>query len=201
MKFHPFVSERDGWSTLQREPQYADPYVLINRVVVATPSRPSGVPWTVAHRKAASVVIPRLEDGRFLMIRQERIPILDRLWEFPAGQIDSAPHAPEALEALAVETALRELREESGHRLAPGARLIPLGHFFASAGFTDEVSFLFLATAVAPDPEGTAFDDGEAILECRAFSPDELRHLIASGEIRDANSLAAFARLSARGDL
>jgi hypothetical protein len=35
--------------------------------------------------------------------------------------------------------------------------------------------------------------------DCRAFSQAELRALIASGKIRDANTLAAFARLVAMG--
>jgi hypothetical protein len=46
---------------------------------------------------------------------------------------------------------------------------------------------------------GPELDEHEAITECRAFTGEELRAMIASGEIRDANTLAAFARLVAMG--
>jgi len=91
------------------------------------------------------------------------------------------------------------LREESGHELAPGGELIPLGHFFPSAGFTDEHSHLLLARPVVPSPHGSKHDENEAITDCRAFAPEEFRAMIARGEIRDANTLAAFARLVALG--
>jgi hypothetical protein len=54
---------------------------------------------------------------------------------------------------------------------------------------------------VLPSPDGAAHDDAEAIAECRAFSPEELRGAIASGEIRDANTLCLFARMTAVGML
>ena len=134
------------------------------------------------------------EDGRLLLVRQERVPIRATIWEFPAGQIDD--HAePEAIRA----TALRELREEAGYELANDGELVPMGYFFPSAGFTDEHSHLFLARPVIAHPQGTEHDASEAITECRGFTPVEIRQMIASGEIRDANTLSAFARLTAMG--
>ena len=122
------------------------------------------------------------------------MPIRATIWEFPAGQIDDASEF-EAIRA----TAIRELREESGYELAPDGMLISLGHFFPSAGFTDEHSHLVLARPVVPSPLGPAHDPGEAITECCAFSQARLRAMIASGEICDANTLSAFARLVAMG--
>jgi len=148
----------------------------------------------VAHRKGAVVIAPMTREGEFLLVRQERVPIRATIWEFPAGQIDDASE-PEAVRA----TAIRELREESGYELAPDGELIPLGYFFPSAGFTDEHSHLVLARTVVPSPLGHAHDPGEAITECRAFSQAQLRAMIASGEIRDANTLSAFARMVAMG--
>jgi hypothetical protein len=54
---------------------------------------------------------------------------------------------------------------------------------------------------VVPRAEGHAHDDGEAILECRAFTVDELREMIARNEICDANTMSLFARLLATGNL
>ena len=63
----------------------------------------------VARRHTAAVVAPRTVDGRFILIRQERIAVRRVLWEFPAGQVDG-----EINETTIYETALRELGEEAG---------------------------------------------------------------------------------------
>jgi ADP-ribose pyrophosphatase len=194
MRFHEFIRDIDGWQTLQTEPLFANPYLRVDRVTVTSPTRSKPFPWTVCHRKGAVVVAPMTADGKLLLVRQERVPIRATIWEFPAGQIDD--HAePEAIRA----TALRELREEAGYGLAEGGELVPLGHFFPSAGFTDEHSHLFLARPVIEHPEGTDLDAGEAITECRGFTISEIQDMIATGEIRDANTLSAYARLSAMG--
>ena len=122
------------------------------------------------------------------------MPIRATIWEFPAGQIDDNEE-PDAIRA----TGLRELREEAGLALAPGGELVSLGYYFPSAGFTDEHSHLLLARPVEPSPHGQQLDHNEAITECRTFSHETLRAMIASGEVRDANTLAAYARLVALG--
>ena len=48
---------------------------------------------------------------------------------------------------------------------------------------------------------GAQHDDTEAIIDCREFSADVLREMIAEGEIRDANTLGIWARLVARGEI
>lgn len=192
MRFHEFIRDTGGWQTQQTEQLFANPYLRVDRVTVTSPTRPKPFQWTVCHRKAAVVIVPMTADGKLILVRQERVPIRTTIWEFPAGQIDD--HAePEAIRA----TALRELREEAGYELAKDGDLIPLGHFFPSSGFTDEHSHLFLARPVIEHPGGTEHDVGEAITECRGFTPLELRQMIATNEIRDANTLAAFARLVA----
>ena len=194
MAFHNFIRDEDGWQTHANEPLFANPYLSVQRVTVSSPTRSTPFTWTVTHRKAAVVVAPVTASGEFLLVRQERVSIRATIWEFPAGQIDD--HAePDAIRA----TGLRELREESGHELAPGGELISLGHFFPSAGFTDEHSHLLLARPVVPSPLGHEHDESEAITECRAFPPVEFRAMIARGEIRDANTLSAFARMVALG--
>jgi ADP-ribose pyrophosphatase len=194
MPFHDFIRDAEGWRTHASEPLFDNPHLSVHRVTVSSPTRAEPFQWLVCHRKSAVVIAPQTEDGRFLLVRQERVPIRATIWEFPAGQIED--HAePEAIRA----TAARELREEAGYELAPGGEFIALGHFFPSCGFTDEHSHLFLARPVIPHPAGTELDENEAITESRAFTAAELRAMIASGEIRDANTLAAFARLVAMG--
>jgi len=198
MRFHNLNQNNPGWRTLEDNVAFANPFAEVHIVKVSSPMRPEGATWTVVHRKGACLIAPITAEGNLLLVRQERIPIRSAIWEFPAGQIDQTG---DASEALIRETALRELREESGYELAPGGELIPLGLFYSSPGVMDEHTYLFVARPVVPSPNGTEHEAAEAIAECRAFTPAELRQMIASGEIRDANSLAAFARMTAKGVL
>jgi 8-oxo-dGTP pyrophosphatase MutT (NUDIX family) len=165
---------------------------------VQTPTRPKPRPWTIVHRKAAVIIAPLRRDGKFLLVQQERVPIRSAIWEIPAGQIDDNVEPDQKNIAAA---ALRELREETRHELASDGELIPLGHYFSSPGFTDEHGYFFLARPVEPCARHAADDDAESILDCRAFTVEELRRMIAQNEIRDANTLSICARLSARGFL
>ena len=193
-RFHRFIQSTDGWSVVAGEMQFANPYVEVHRATVTSPTRPEPFTWTVVHRKGAVVVAPMTADGRFILVRQERVPIRATIWEFPAGQIDDTAD-PDAIRA----TGLRELTEEAGYELAPGGELISLGHYFPSCGFTDEHSHLLLARPVVPAAGGAKPDAAESITECRAFSLEEIRAMIASGEICDANTLVAYARMVAMG--
>ena len=162
---------------------------------VQTPSSPQARVWTTVRRKAAVVIAPVTKEGEILLIKEERIPIRAVIWSMPAGQIDSAVEPDEA----AIETvALRELHEETGYDLAPGGKLIPLGYFFTSPGLTDEHCYLFLARPVQLADLHNR-EEGEAILDCRAVTTDQLSRMIAQNEIRDSNTLAICARLAARG--
>ena len=192
MTFHRFIKDEAGWQTQCDETLFANPYLEIHRPTVTSPTRAEPFTWTVCHRKSAVVVAPITAEGRLLLVRQERVPIRATIWEFPAGQIDDHEE-PDAIRA----TGLRELREEAGHDLAPGGEVRSLGHFFPSCGFTDEHSHLLVARPVIPHVEGRAPDEHEAITACRAFTIAELQAMIAGGEVRDANTLAAFARLVA----
>ncbi len=194
MPFHHFITDSSGWRTLADETLFTNPYLEVHRPTVTSPTRAEPFQWTVTHRKGAVVIAPMTADGRLVLVRQERVAIRATIWEFPAGQIDDNEE-PDAIRA----TGLRELREESGYELAAGGEILSLGHFFPSAGFTDEHSHLLLARPVVLSAQGPAHDDSEAITECRAFTREEFRAMIASGEIRDANTLAAFARLVAMG--
>jgi hypothetical protein len=58
--------------------------------------------------------------------------------------------------------------------------------------------YFFLARPVRSCAEGPDRDEGESILDCRGFSNEEIRRMIADNEIRDANTLGICATLAAR---
>jgi ADP-ribose pyrophosphatase len=192
--------KQDGWKTIWSERHFANAHLEVVTDDLQTPMRSQPRTWTIVHRKAAVVIAPITDDGKIVLIRQERIPIRQAIWEMPSGQIDTVAgigHPGRPTETIE-QGALRELREEAGYELAEAGSLIPLGHYFSSPGFTDERGYFFLARPVVPVP-GYIRDESEAIVDCRAFSVAEIRRMIADNEIRDGNTLGICSRLAARG--
>ena len=184
-----------NWKTISSERHFADRNLEVVTDRVQTPAHPDPRAWTIVHRKAAVVVAPMTNEEKIILIRQERIPIGQAIWEIPSGQIDD--HSAD--EDKIRDTALRELREETGYELDLNGELISLGYFFSSPGFTDERGYFFLARPVQPCAEGPDGDEGETILDCRGFTSEEVRRMIADNEIRDANTLGICTMLAARG--
>jgi ADP-ribose pyrophosphatase len=183
------------WKTISSERHFADRNLEVVTDRVQTPARPDPRAWTIVHRKPAVVVAPMTSDEKIILIRQERIPIEQAIWEMPSGQIDDRSSDPQNIKHVA----LRELREETGYELAANGELISLGYFFSSPGFTDERGYFFLARPVKPWAEGPHREEGESILDCSGFTGEEIRRMIADNQIRDANTLGICATLAARG--
>jgi ADP-ribose pyrophosphatase len=189
------VNNPDDWQILEINSLFKNPHVEVLHERVILPGEVRIRDWTVVRRKQAVVIAPLTSQGNFILVHQARIPVRKILWEFPAGQIDDSLE-PEM--ELIRQTALREMTEESGYSLAPGGELTYLGHYYSSQGFCDETPHLFLARPVQPTGYGNRPEESESIVECREFSLNDLRSMIADSVIQDANTLALFARLSAK---
>lgn len=187
------LTDPASWATLHSEVLARSPWLTVVRERIATPSRPDGVDWFIARRPVAAVVAPRDAEGNYLLIRQERVAVKRETWEFPAGQVEGEVNGENIL-----ATAVRELGEEAA--VVCEAPLVSLGILYSSVGFTDECCHLFLAPGVVPAPDLRDHDEHEAIHEVGKFSPEKLRRAVAEGSIIDSNTLACFARLTARGD-
>ena len=181
-----------GWELVAQDVLLDSPHVRVVRETVRTPSRPDGREWTKVIRKVGVTIAPRLPDGSFVLIREERVPARRDFWQFPAGQVDDES-SPEAIEAAA----RRELREEAG--CEAGKPFVYLGKFFTSPGFTDEHTHQFFANDVTWDRSAAAHDGEEQILEVKSFPAHELRRMVADQIIEDANTLGLYARLEAGG--
>jgi ADP-ribose pyrophosphatase len=189
------VNNPDDWQILEINSLFRNPYLEVFQERIILPGEVRVRDWTVVRRKQAVVVAPVTAEGKFVLIHQARIPVRKMLWEFPAGQIDGSlqPGAE-----MIRETALRELTEETGYSLSTGGELTYLGHYYSSQGFCDETPHLFLARPVQASGFGRRPEESESILECREFSLEDLSSMIADSVIQDANTLALFARLSAK---
>jgi ADP-ribose pyrophosphatase len=179
----------DGHPVESTERLYDSPWVGLRRDHLRLPDGASQE-YHVVEITDAVVVVPRLPDGRLVMIWQHRHPHGETHWEVPAGRIGEGEAADAA--------AHRELMEETGHR---AGRLVPLPGFYPINGISDHWAHAFLALDCErvgePTPEVTEQ------LQVGVFSEDHVRGLLAAGELTDGfTALALFhawQRLAADG--
>lgn len=129
----------------------------------------------------AVVVVPVLEDGRFVLIGQYRYPHGETHWEVPAGRVFAGEDV--------LESAGRELREEAG---AVARELVPLPGFYAINGISDHYAHVFAALGCRLD-HATEHEPSERIV-VRIFTRDEVRALLRTGAIVDAFSSLSLYR-------
>ena len=136
---------------------------------------------TIRHAPCV-VLIPILDDGRVVLIRQYRHSVKRVLWEFPAGSIDPG-EAPEA-------AAMRECEEET--KLAPG-RVERLASMFPAPGYCDEEMLYFRATGLhAPAPDSTHRPDDDEDISVHPTTVAEARAMLARGDIVDLKTAYAL---------
>jgi ADP-ribose pyrophosphatase len=132
----------------------------------------------VDHQPGAAVVA-LTATGHVVLVRQPRPAVgAPALLELPAGLIDPG-EAP-------IETARRELSEETGYR---AGRLEPLTRFYTSPGFTDELIHVFLATELE---RTTAAPDEEEAIELVELPLEAAIELVLDGELSDAKTVAGL---------
>jgi ADP-ribose pyrophosphatase len=132
----------------------------------------------VIHHPGSAVILPLLDDGRVLLVRQFRFAAGQSLWELPAGTRNR--------DETALATARRELAEETGYRAASWGKLID---FYPSPGILDETMTLFLARKIRP---GAASPEGDERIRVEPFARAEWQRMIRSGQIRDAKTLVGL---------
>jgi ADP-ribose pyrophosphatase len=132
----------------------------------------------IVHHRGSAVMMPVDDRKRVLLVRQYRLPAQGFLWELPAGSVDPGEKP--------LQTAKRELKEETGYRAKNWTKLIS---FFPSPGFLTEKMTIFLATGLTP---GEATPMGDERIETRWFTSKEIEAAIDSGKILDAKTMLGY---------
>ena len=175
------MEERGPWKTLKVEERYATPWISVSHHDVIDPSGAPGIYGVVHFRNLAVGIVPLDVEGNTWIVGQYRYPIKEYSWEIPEG--GGKRNVP------AIESAQRELREETGIEALNWTEVLRM-HLSNSA--SDEEAIIYVARGLsfhAPEP------DHNEDLTIRKLPFAELFGMVMRGEVRDSLTVAAVLKV------
>ncbi len=137
--------------------------------------------------RGGALAVPRLPDGRLLMVKAHRY-VPDRWsWEFPGGGIDDG-ESPE-------ECARRELLEETG---LSGGEARNLGSFSSDSGFIAIRHHAVLVSLPEDTESHLKLNSQESIADARFVTEQEAWNMVSNGEIIDGTVITALGLLNVK---
>lgn len=137
------------------------------------------VKWDHIEHKGAAAVIPVLEDGRLVLVRQFRNSVNKYTWEIPAGGLNSK-------EEPTIEAARRELQEETGFTTDKPLEFLLSIH--TTVAFSNEKIDIYVAHDLKG---GLQHLDEDEFVDVAAFTVDQIKEMIYSGKMTDAKTISA----------
>jgi ADP-ribose pyrophosphatase len=154
----------------------------VRRDVVELPDGTRATREYVLHPGAVAIVA-LAADGSVVLERQHRYPMRRDFVEIPAGKLEKGE--------VPLDTAKRELREETGYAAAEWTRL---GVLHNAIGYSDETIEFWLARGLEKGER--SLDAGE-FLEVFSLPLPEAVQKVKDGEITDAKTIAGLIRAAA----
>ena len=135
--------------------------------------------WDFIHHDGAAAVIPFMDDGKILMVKQYRIALDRETLEIPAGKLDDPDEE-------GIVCASRELKEETGYSSDDLEWLLTIR---TTVAFCDERIEVFVARNLIP---GEQHLDEDEFVDVKAYKLEELKEMIFEGKIQDSKTMAAI---------
>ena len=136
--------------------------------------------WDYIDHRGAAAVVPVLDDGRLLMVRQYRDALDRETIEIPAGGLNG-------WDEPTINAAARELEEETGYRSDNLTKLVSV---VTAVAFCNEVVDVYLATGLVKTSQHL---DEDEFIDVEKYTLDELKDMIFAGTIQVfIPSLGAF---------
>ena len=178
------------WRRGSERTAFENPWLAVREYDAVAPTGKPATYGAIHFKNLAIAVLPLHEDGTVTLVGQNRFVFGNYSWEIPegGGAVDVDP----------LETAQRELREETGLEAAAWRQILEVQ---LSNSLTDERAFGFLATGLTQSQ--TQPDETEDLAVARVpFG--EAMEAATSGLIKDALTVAMLLRLhhmAAKGEL
>mgnify|MGYP002540560034 CR=1 FL=1 len=135
--------------------------------------------WDFIHHDGAAAVIPVMDDGKILMVKQYRNALERDTLEIPAGKLDDPDEE-------GIVCASRELKEETGYSSDDLEWLLTIR---TTVAFCNERIEVFVARNLIP---GEQHLDEDEYIDVEAYTVDELCEKIFAGEIEDSKTISAI---------
>ena len=126
-------------------------------------------------------MVPILDDGSMVFVKQYRYPLGTVLYEIPAGKLDP-DEDPDVC-------ARRELSEETGYSAREWQKLTSI---VTTPGFTDEVIHLYAARGLEKYAQHT---DEDEFIDIVVLTPQQVKQMVLEGTIYDSKTLSALCLL------
>ena len=135
--------------------------------------------WDFIHHDGAAAVIPVMDDGKILMVKQYRNALGRDTLEIPAGKLDDPDEE-------GIVCASRELKEETGYSSDDLEWLLTIR---TTVAFCNERIEVFVARNLIP---GEQHLDEDEFVDVKAYKLEELKEMIFEGKIQDSKTMAAI---------
>jgi ADP-ribose pyrophosphatase len=139
------------------------------------------VKWDFIKHKGAAAVVPVLEDGRILMVKQYRNALDRETLEIPAGGLNGADEP-------FLTCSHRELEEETGYKceMSDMEFLISIR---STVAFCDERIDVYVAKNLVKSSQHL---DEDEFINVYPYTTEELSELIYAGKIQDSKTIASI---------
>ncbi len=158
--------------------QYSGSMLDMYKDIIETPDG-NIAEWDYIEHKGAAAVVPVLDDGSILMVRQFRDSVDRETLEIPAGGLNGWSEPT-------IEAAARELEEETGYRSDNLTKLISI---VTAIAFCNEVIDVYVAQNLVKTKQNL---DEDEYIDVEAYTLSELKDKIFSGEIQDSKTVSAI---------
>ena len=167
----------DNWKIRSVRTEHRNPWWEYRIADYNTQSGRSGE-YHFIHTNGGVIMVPLMDGGDIMMIRQYRYPSDDVFLEFPAGGVK--------LVRSFIESAHEELREETGY---DASEMEEFGSFVPYVGVTDENCKIFVARKLFWSPLSKDLTEDMKTLQVPIGGMDEML----SKSSRDGKTLATWA--------
>jgi ADP-ribose pyrophosphatase len=135
----------------------------------------------IASHPGGAVVVPLLENGNIIFVRQFRYPHKQFVIELPAGKLE--PNEDPLV------CAKRELQEETGYH---ADKIEKLTAIYTTPGFCNETLHIYLATGLSKSEFGQKLEEGELSLTIETIPLTKAIEMIEQGEIVDSKTICGI---------
>jgi 8-oxo-dGTP pyrophosphatase MutT (NUDIX family) len=173
--------KNNPWTILSQRPVYDNKWIGVTEYDVINPGGGKGIYGKVHFKNLAIGILPLDEEGNTWLVGQYRFTLEAYSWEIPEGGGTAAESA--------IESAQRELREETG-LVAEEWTLLQEMHL--SNSISDERALIFLARQLQ---QQEAMPEEAEQLVIKKLPFEEACRMVENGTITDSISVAAILKV------